>query len=188
MSKKKITAPLELVPYIENMLEELEKSKFHAHQVPDTKKGAIAGRNIWVAISWNPDWYSELLRRYPKKAKKKQKKVWRRVQQYRSKVTRIDIVRVLEKMLNGGTRSKYANDLLAIAEVKRDEEEKPLDNSYAEWYFSRYHNIPLTQEEVNQVEMYPESTWSDCANFYKKNGALPDCLYPNWSDNEDVPF
>ncbi len=181
--KRKIVAPKELIPYLNEMLYELQTQKFEAFQVPDTDKSAINGHNIWVAETHNPKWYSELIRKYPKKRNTYWRKSWRRVGNADSVIVRKDIERILTRLANEqSSTSIYADDLLEIAEDKLKKNEEPLTK--AEIYFWECHKLLLDNEEIKLVEKIPEEFWSLIATHLEKHKQLP-----KWVSNfKDAPF
>ncbi len=173
MARGKI-APSELVPYLKEMLVELQLYKFTACQCPDTRPNAMVDRNIWVIECSNPKWYSELIRKYPKKRTKKWnwgRKAKRSLREADSKVTRTDLVRALSRLVsNKSTGSKYINDLIEIARVKSQRD--PV--SETEEIFWVAFKIALRKEDVGFVEKIPQDLWSSVAAHYKENGTFQD--------------
>ncbi len=179
---KKIKAPQELVPYLKEMLHELQSQRFIANQVPDTRSVAIEGHNIWVAESHNPKWYSDLIRRYPKHRKRWSKK-WRRVGNADSIIVRGDIEKLLciliEKSMSS---SKYAEDILEIAHKRFVSNKQPVSD--VEIYFWECFKLVISIHEVMVIEKIPKEFWELIAKHKLEHLQLPDWAY----DFHGAPF
>lgn len=182
--KKKVTkAPEELVPYLQDMLFELSAQKFSAFQVPDNKRSAIDGKNVWASATRNPKWYSELVRRYPKQRNRKRwNKEWCRVGDADSVLHRGKVKIIIEKLMNGGSVSKYADDILTIAEEKHRSKERA--ELFSEYYFRTTHNILLPRVVAERIEKVDMRAWEEIAGHKKNLGVFPD-----WIEGvQEVPF
>ena len=183
--KKTIKAPPELVVHIHEMIHELKLYTFKATQVPDTRPTAIEGHNIWVTEIKNPKWYSQLVRKYPKRRKKWKQRQWewqRRSQYFDSLIVRKDILRTLHHLMGKGTVSKYAVDLLEVARERYNSAE-PM-GTYVEFYFWNNYRIHLEPEEVELLENKTVVMWDVVAQYIQTNTAFPSWL----TDDYTVPF
>ncbi len=179
---KKVKAPQELVPYLKEMLYELQSKKFIANQVPDTRNTAIEGHNIWVAESHNPKWYSKLIRKYPKHRKRWSKK-WKKVGSADSVIVRRDVEKVLctliEKRISS---SKYATDLLELANERLVSNKRPISD--VEIYFWECFKILLDEQHIQSFEKIPEELWGLIAEHKIKHNHFPEWAY----DFKGAPF
>lgn len=182
--KKKVTkAPEELVPYLQDMLFELSAQKFSASQISDNKRNSIDGKNVWASATRNPKWYSELVRRYPKQRDRRNwSKEWRRVGEADSVIKRGKIIVIIEKLMNGGIASKYADDIIEVARKKQSNGEKP--ELFSEYYFRTQHMIILPRHVAERIDIVDMRAWEEIAGHKKNLGVFPD-----WIEGvQEVPF
>lgn len=117
----------ELIPYIGDMLTELWECQLNVCLIPSTDEQTKEdGGMIRVAISKNPEWYSELCSSHIRKSKKKKK--------FRTIIKRRNILEILEHMINSGfTKSKYGQYLLSIAENKKQTLDNFIEQEFEPW-------------------------------------------------------
>ncbi len=144
-------ADKDLRPFLMEMYYELLSQRFVAIKVPDNRKSSMEGKFIWVAESHNPKWYSDFIRKYPKKRRsvwRWKKKASKKLREADSRIVRKDIESLLKRLSCGeDVRSKYANDLIDIAKNRQITEENPLTE--LEEYLWQCHKIVLSDKDVN---------------------------------------
>ncbi len=169
------------------MYYEFLTKRFVANQVPDTSSFCIKGRNLWVGESHNPDWYCELVRKYPKSRGKSwgwKNRATTKLIQKDSVVKRGDIERVLLRLISGKTScSKYVADLFLEAEKRYLSGRSP--TTEAENIFWEVFGIllldPVVIESINNI---PMDLWGAVASYYEENKIFPEWLFAK----EKLPF
>ncbi|MBU1229533.1 MAG: hypothetical protein KKA55_01750 [Proteobacteria bacterium] len=107
-----VTAPPELRPALECMLDELAASGLDVGLVP-AQEQRHPGHSVRMVLQRNPAWYRELAA-----ANQRHRRV-RAARFADPRFKRADVVDVLQRLLTTGSRSYLARPLLAVAEAGR---------------------------------------------------------------------
>ncbi len=156
MAKKRY-APKHLVPYIKVLHIQLCGQK----RIVKRRPLDYSDFDEWVAIQQNPNWYRELIRKYPRH-RTKMTQGWnlRRVHVCDSKIKRSDLERILYRLAHGlWSRSKYVPDILMIAQkhYERNTKAEVFDSPLEEFLFYAYYFVPCAEDMKKLTQIIPSS-------------------------------
>lgn len=180
-----VIAPIHLRSYLKEVIYELESNKFSAHRCPDNRPSAIEGRDIWVAENHNPEWYSGLIRRYPRIARKNGFPAIKggAVRKADSNIHRNCVFRVLTRLSKGKKSwSKIAPDLIDIAQEKHESGQEI--TSEVQQFFWETYQILLPNEIDKFLQNKPQEIWEIFLYHYIEHNKFP----PDFMENNEVPF
>lgn len=180
---KKNNVPESLVPYLKEMIMELEAYEFKACQIEDY----LSSKNKWVSGSKNPEWYSLLIRKYPKLRKKWawKKKASKKLRLADSIIKKVNIKEILVHLSkNRYSKSKYAPDLIQIAETRAKNQDAITEVEFI--FYEFFHILLKSNKQIVALSKIPKELWLEIADYYKKKGVFPDWIFLD--QIESAPF
>ena len=166
-----------LIPVFREMYWDLIGNKFEWAFVPhpDYQKDQDGCRKRECRVP-NPEWYRDLLRKYPSGRKKSRNYQNPKKVGCDSKIKRRNLESVLERLSEGKTStSKYVSDLEEIAQ-KMLKEGSYLKTEVEQYFWFRF-QIGLSEKFVEVLNNFPEELWEEIGYFYRNNGCFPEYLY-----------